>query len=65
MQTATPSSVQSTLDLAAVKQRQQATWACGDYAVVGTTLQIVGEQLAETVDAVSYTHLTLPTILLV
>ena len=50
MQTATPSSVQSTLDLAAVKQRQQATWACGDYAVVGTTLQIVGETLAEAAD---------------
>ena len=42
MQTATPSPVQATPDLAAVKQRQQATWACGDYAVVGTTLQIVG-----------------------
>jgi SAM-dependent methyltransferase len=37
-------------DFAAVKQRQQATWASGDYAVVGTTLQIVGETLAEAVD---------------
>jgi ubiquinone/menaquinone biosynthesis C-methylase UbiE len=37
-------------DLAAVKQRQQLTWASGDYAVVGTTLQIVGEQLAEACD---------------
>ena len=35
---------------AAIKQRQQATWASGDYAVVGTTLQIVGESLAEAVD---------------
>ncbi len=35
------------IDLAAIKQRQQATWASGDFAVVGTTLQIVGEQLAE------------------
>jgi ubiquinone/menaquinone biosynthesis C-methylase UbiE len=37
-------------DLAAIKQRQQATWASGDFAVIGTTLQIVGEQLAESVD---------------
>jgi ubiquinone/menaquinone biosynthesis C-methylase UbiE len=50
MQTATPSPVQSTPDLAAIKQKQQATWACGDYAVVGTTLQIVGETLAEAAD---------------
>jgi SAM-dependent methyltransferase len=34
----------------AIKQRQQATWASGDFAVIGTTLQIVGEQLAESVD---------------
>lgn len=37
-------------DFAAIKQRQQATWAAGDYAVIGTTLQIVGERLAEAVD---------------
>ena len=37
-------------DFSAIKQRQQATWATGDYAVVGTTLQIVGEQLCEAVD---------------
>ncbi len=37
-------------DYAAIKQRQQATWASGDYAVVGATLQIVGETLAEAVD---------------
>jgi SAM-dependent methyltransferase len=37
-------------DFAAIKQRQQATWASGDYAVVGTTLQIIGEQLAEAAD---------------
>lgn len=36
--------------LDALKTRQQAAWASGDYAVVGTTLQIVGEQLAETCD---------------
>ena len=34
----------------AIKQKQQATWASGDYAVVGTTLQIVGESLAEAVN---------------
>jgi SAM-dependent methyltransferase len=37
-------------DYAAIKQRQQATWASGDFAVVGTTLQIVGESLAEAAD---------------
>jgi SAM-dependent methyltransferase len=34
-------------DYAAIKQRQQAAWAAGDYAIVGTTLQIVGERLCE------------------
>jgi ubiquinone/menaquinone biosynthesis C-methylase UbiE len=33
-----------------VKQRQPATWASGDYAVIGTALQIVGESLCEAVD---------------
>src|SRR4249920_2769192 len=37
-------------DLDAVKTRQQAAWASGDYAVVGTTLQIVGENLCEALD---------------
>src|SRR3954462_8264277 len=37
-------------DFAAIKQKQQATWASGDFAVIGTTLQIVGESLAEAVD---------------
>jgi SAM-dependent methyltransferase len=37
-------------DYTAIKQRQQATWASGDYAVIGTTLQIVGETLAEAAD---------------
>ncbi|PQZ58135.1 SAM-dependent methyltransferase [Achromobacter sp. MYb9] len=37
-------------DLTALKARQQATWSSGDYAVVGTTLQIVGEQLCESLD---------------
>jgi ubiquinone/menaquinone biosynthesis C-methylase UbiE len=37
-------------DLAAVKARQQLAWSTGNYAVVGTTLQIVGENLAEALD---------------
>jgi SAM-dependent methyltransferase len=37
-------------DLAAVKTRQQAAWSSGDYAIVGTTLQIVGEELCEAMD---------------
>jgi ubiquinone/menaquinone biosynthesis C-methylase UbiE len=37
-------------DFDALRTRQQATWASGDFAVVGTTLQIVGESLAEAVD---------------
>jgi ubiquinone/menaquinone biosynthesis C-methylase UbiE len=37
-------------DFTAIKQRQQGTWASGDYAAVGTTLQIVGETLAEAID---------------
>jgi len=39
-----------TADLAALKSRQQASWSSGDYAVVGTTLQIVGEELCEALD---------------
>ena len=37
-------------DLDAIRGRQRATWASGDYGVVGTTLQIVGESLCEAVD---------------
>jgi ubiquinone/menaquinone biosynthesis C-methylase UbiE len=37
-------------DLMAVKARQQGAWSSGDYAVVGTTLQIVGEELCEALD---------------
>lgn len=40
----------ATPDFDAIKQKQQATWASGDFAVIGTTLQIVGESLAEAVD---------------
>jgi ubiquinone/menaquinone biosynthesis C-methylase UbiE len=38
------------IDLAAVKGRQQIAWGSGDYAMIGTTLQIVGESLCEAVD---------------
>jgi ubiquinone/menaquinone biosynthesis C-methylase UbiE len=38
------------VDFAAIKNRQQVAWGSGDYAVVGTTLQIVGEMLCEAVD---------------
>ena len=37
-------------DFSAIKTRQKATWASGDFAVIGTTVQIVGESLAEAVD---------------
>jgi SAM-dependent methyltransferase len=38
------------IDLAAVKGKQQIAWSAGDYAVVGTTLQIVGESICEALD---------------
>lgn len=47
---AVPNPRATAIDYAAIKQRQQATWASGDYAIVGTTLQIVGESLAEAAD---------------
>ncbi|HJU24401.1 MAG TPA: class I SAM-dependent methyltransferase [Casimicrobiaceae bacterium] len=37
-------------DLAAIKTRQQATWASGDYGMIGVTLQIVAESLCEATD---------------
>ena len=36
--------------LAAIKSKQQAAWSAGNYAIVGTTLQIVGETLCEAID---------------
>jgi len=39
-----------TVDLATVKGRQQVAWGSGDYAIIGTTLQIVGESLCEAAD---------------
>jgi len=40
----------ATIDLATIKIRQQVAWSSGDYAIIGTTLQIVGEMLCEAVD---------------
>ncbi|MBI1397248.1 MAG: methyltransferase domain-containing protein [Betaproteobacteria bacterium] len=40
----------ATPDLPAVKRRQQSAWSAGDYAVIGVTLQIVGESLCEALD---------------
>ncbi len=40
----------ATVDLSTIKGRQQLAWGSGDYAIVGTTLQIVGETLCEAVD---------------
>ncbi|HMN78450.1 MAG TPA: class I SAM-dependent methyltransferase [Burkholderiaceae bacterium] len=49
-----PQSAASTVapapDLSAVKARQHIAWSSGDYAIVGTTLQIVGETLCEALD---------------
>ena len=39
-----------TVDLQAIKTRQQGAWSSGDYAIIGTTLQIVGEELCEALD---------------
>ena len=44
-------------DYAAIKTRQNAAWASGNYAVVGATLQIVGEMLAETMDPKPGSHI--------
>ena len=38
------------LDLNALKTRQHGAWSSGDYAIIGTTLQIVGEELCEALD---------------
>ena len=40
----------STLDFDAIKSRQRATWASGDFGRIGVLLQIVGETLCEAVD---------------
>jgi ubiquinone/menaquinone biosynthesis C-methylase UbiE len=50
MTTTTAARQTATPDLAALKSRQQAAWSSGNYAVIGSTLQIVGEQLCEALD---------------
>ncbi|HVZ53839.1 MAG TPA: class I SAM-dependent methyltransferase [Pseudolabrys sp.] len=50
MHTATITKPAAAPDLAAIKAKQQASWSAGDYAVVGATLQIVGEDLCEAMD---------------
>jgi SAM-dependent methyltransferase len=47
---ATAVAINPHVDFSAIKQKQQATWASGDYGSIGTRLQIVGELLAEAVD---------------
>ena len=47
---ASTASITPAPDLVALKGRQQTAWASGDYGVIGTTLQIVGELLAEACD---------------
>jgi ubiquinone/menaquinone biosynthesis C-methylase UbiE len=42
--------VAATPDLKAIKAKQHVAWSSGNYAIVGATLQIVGEQLAEAMD---------------
>src|SRR6187455_3698867 len=50
MTSAAPSDSVPAQGSTSVKGRQQAMWASGDFAVIGTTLQIVGELLCEAVD---------------
>jgi ubiquinone/menaquinone biosynthesis C-methylase UbiE len=38
------------IDLAAVKQRQQQTWASGDFSMVGARIVLVAEQLCDAAD---------------
>lgn len=44
------------VDFDAIKTKQQSTWSSGDYAVIGTTLQIVGESLCEALDVSAGEH---------
>jgi SAM-dependent methyltransferase len=53
---AVKSSCAPPVDFAAVKSRQRTAWATGNYAVVGTTLQIVGENLCEALDLRAGSH---------
>ena len=47
---ASPAGAAAQPDFAAIKERQKAVWNAGDYAVLGGTLQIVGELLCEAID---------------
>jgi ubiquinone/menaquinone biosynthesis C-methylase UbiE len=40
----------TSIDYASIKSRQRGAWATGNYSIVGTTLQIVGESLCEALD---------------
>ena len=50
MNTAVATITETAPDFDAIKAKQQSAWASGDYAIIGTTLQIVGEQLCEAID---------------
>ena len=43
-------------DFDAIKAKQHAAWSSGDFAIIGTTLQIVGETLCEAVDVCAGEH---------
>jgi ubiquinone/menaquinone biosynthesis C-methylase UbiE len=43
-------------DLAAIKAKQRSTWSAGDYSVIGSTLQIVGETLCEAAEVSAGDH---------
>ncbi|MBI3897634.1 MAG: class I SAM-dependent methyltransferase [Gammaproteobacteria bacterium] len=49
-ETLKPATAANPPNFEAIKAKQQATWASGDFAVIGITLQIVGESLAEAAD---------------
>src|SRR5690348_10277037 len=40
----------SSVDLSAIKARQQKSWSTGDYSVIGATLVVISEQLCEATD---------------
>lgn len=54
MTTTLPDALIPTVDLQAIKAIQQATWASGDYTVIGNTLPIVAEMLCEAIDLRSH-----------
>ena len=56
----TKTSIKADPDFTVIKTKQNAAWASGDYARIGSTLQIVGEQLAETMDLSPGSSTTLP-----